>query len=440
MDISLSQTGYYTLSASDTKEAREILRCQHIDLVLLDLKLENESGLDYLQEIGDNYPDLPVLMITAFSETQSAVEAMKLGAKDFISKPFDLQDFLQIIQNTLQKQNEKDSSTYLKVEERGYFGDIIGSCKRMQRLFKMVKQVANTNINILITGESGTGKELIARAIHNQSDRREHSFVPINCGGIPETLFESELFGYLKGAFTGADSAKSGFLDLADQGTLFLDEVCELSFQSQVKLLRCLQECAYTPLGSNLEKRVNTRFIAATNKQISRICGTSFREDLFYRLSGVIIDVPPLRKRDEDILELASYFLQSAIRRQNKYIQGFSQKAINKLRSYGFPGNVRELENLVERAVALETGKTISPDSIIIYRSHQNEVEGHDQEELDPVLSSELTLDEYLQKKERIILKNAIEKAEGQKTEAAKLLGLNLRQIRYRLKKAGLET
>ena len=291
---------------------------------------------------------------------------------------------------------------------------------------------------MLITGESGTGKELIARAIHEESERSGHPFVPINCGGLPDTLFESELFGYKKGAFTGADTSKPGFLDTAAQGTLFLDEVAELSSASQVKLLRCLQEKTFVPLGSTLEKEVSARFISATNRDLTRMLGSFFREDLFYRLSGVIINVPPLRERGEDIYNLAHYFLDKASKRQNKFLKGFSDMALQKIQGYSFPGNVRELENLVERAVALEQGEVISPDSIIIY-DLSSETCFSTEKDPELVISGELTLDEYLLDKEKYILEMALKKTSGQRTEAARLLGLNLRKLRYRLKKVGLD-
>jgi two-component system response regulator PilR (NtrC family) len=438
LDISLNNAGYGVFSAPDTGEARRLLRTEPIDLVLLDLKLGNESGLDFLREIRQNYPDVPVLMITAFSETQSAVEAMKLGASDFISKPFDLEDFLQVVNETIQDLPDPSQTHPLEIRERGYYSDIIGNSPCMLRVFQMVRRMSRTSINVLITGESGTGKELIARAIHEESERSGHPFVPINCGGLPDTLFESELFGYKKGAFTGADTSKPGFLDTAAQGTLFLDEVAELSSASQVKLLRCLQEKTFVPLGSTLEKEVSARFISATNRDLTRMLGSFFREDLFYRLSGVIINVPPLRERGEDIYNLAHYFLDKASKRQNKFLKGFSDMALQKIQGYSFPGNVRELENLVERAVALEQGDTISSDSIIIYDLSS---ETCTSAEMDPeqVTSGELTLDEYLLDKEKYILEVALKKTSGQRTEAARLLGLNLRKLRYRLKKVGLD-
>ncbi|MFO7817680.1 MAG: sigma-54 dependent transcriptional regulator [Desulfovibrionales bacterium] len=438
LDISLTNTGYNVFAAADTEQSLKFLSSERINLVLLDLKLGNENGLDLLRLIRSQYSDIPVLMITAFSETESAVEAMKLGASDFISKPFDLDNFLQIVQHTLETDDAGEKIPYLTARERGYFGNIIGGSNCMQKVFKMVKRVAKTNINILIGGESGTGKELIARAIHNESDRSEQPFVPINCGGIPETLFESELFGYKKGAFTGADKSKQGYLDLADKGTLFLDEVAELAPHSQVKLLRCLQERTYAPLGSTLEKTVSARFIAATNKKMQDMQGAQFREDLFYRLSGVIINIPPLRDRGEDIMHIASYFLEKASLRQEKNIHGFSDEAAQKLMSFSFPGNVRELENLIERAVALEQGELITPDSVIIYETRQSIFSALDLD-AKKVINGELSLDEYLLHKEKCILEQALEKTAGQKTEAARLIGLNLRKLRYRLQKVGLD-
>lgn len=438
LDISLSNSGYRVLAAPDSGEGRRYLRTEPVDLVLLDLRLGNENGLDFLREIRDKYPDIPVLMITAFSETESAVEAMKLGASDFISKPFELDNFLRIVRETLEAITDPAAATPPVIEKRGYFGEILGDSPCMQKVFQMVRRMAKTNINVLITGESGTGKELIARAIHNESEQGSNPFVPLNCGGLPETLFESELFGYKKGAFTGADYDKPGFLDTASQGTLFLDEVAELSLSSQVKLLRCLQERTYVPLGSTMEKSVYSRFISATNRDPAQILGRTFREDLFYRLSGVIINVPPLRQREEDINKLAHYFLDKASKRQKKEFTGFTAQALDKILNHSFPGNVRELENLVERAVAMEQGEFISPESIIIYDVTIDAGLSPKDMEADKVLFGELSLDEYLLLKEKYILDKALEASSGQRSVAASLLGLNQRKLRYRLKKVGL--
>ncbi|WP_456324842.1 sigma-54-dependent transcriptional regulator [Desulfonauticus submarinus] len=421
--------------AGDLKTARNYLNNYPVDVVLLDLKLGQESGLDLLREIRESMPDLPVVMITAFAETQSAVEAMKLGAIDYLAKPFDITELFIIVDRILQEKRLKAENLYLKRKVGGYFGEIIGLCPQMQKVFELVKQIGPTEINVLITGESGTGKEIIARSIHEASGRASQPFVPINCGAIPENLFESELFGYKRGAFTGADRAKKGLLEESQGGTIFLDEVAELPPSMQVKLLRCIQEKTFRPLGGAEEKKIDVRFLAATNQNIlEMVSHGQFREDLFYRLSGVIINLPPLRDRGDDIIALAEYFLKRACKEQKKNIIGFAPKAILKLKGYSYPGNVRELENIIERAVALEKEDVIQPESLIMY-----EYDSASQKlEMDKVLKGEISLDDYLILKEREILEAALKRAKN-KTQAADLLGLNLRQFRYRLQKTGLE-
>jgi two-component system response regulator PilR (NtrC family) len=303
----------------------------------------------------------------------------------------------------------------------------------MQELYGLIKRIAPTPINVLITGESGTGKELIARALHNQSNRAQKPFIIINCGGLPENLVESELFGYRKGAFTGANKAKKGLLETADQGTLFLDEVGELQLSTQVKLLRCVQDGSFIPVGGTEEVSTDVRIIAATNRNIEKdVAEGNFREDLFYRLSGVIIKVPPLRERQDDVLLIAEYLLQRTCKEQNKPLEGFTSEAKAKLRRYNYPGNVRELENIIERAVALETGPFITPASLVIYENIQP-VPSSSKSEL--VLEGKLSIDEYLDQEDCKILEEALERTGGHKGKAAKLVGLNFRQFRYRLSK-----
>ena len=436
LEIALLKKGHRVWKGENSAQAWEVLKTHVPDLVLLDLKLGQESGLDLLKEVKKFHPDLPVVMITAFAETQSAVEAMKLGAADYISKPFDLDEFLLVVERILEASRLREENIFLKGQIKGYFGQIIGQSKKMQEVFDLVKKIAPTEINVLITGESGTGKELIARAIHNESPRKDKPFLAINCGGLPENLMESELFGYSKGAFTGADRPKKGLLEAAEGGTVFLDEVAELEPSTQVKLLRCIQERCFIPLGAVEERHVDVRFIAATNKVVEQeVAQGNFREDLFYRLSGVIVKLPPLRERGEDILLLARYFLQRACAEQKKNVHVFTPEAEEKLLNYTYPGNVRELENIVERAVALETGDKITPNSLIIYEQGRPDDRFPGAEE---VLQGKISLDDYLLQQEKEILERALERTNNHKSKAAALLGLNLRQFRYRLSKVGL--
>ncbi len=434
LEIACKKKKWLVYLAADSKEAWEHLNEYPIDIVLLDLKLGQESGLEVLKELKKVYPELPVLMITAFAETQSAVEAIKLGAVDYLPKPFDLTELFFSIERILEEKRLRRENILLKNKVKGYFGRIIGQCAKMQEVFKLIERVSPTNINILITGESGTGKEIVARAIHEASPCQKAPFVPINCGGLPDTLIESELFGYKKGAFTGADRARKGLLEEAQGGTVFLDEVGELAPGVQVKLLRCLQEKTFRPLGSSEERKLDVRFIAATNQNIlEMVAQGDFREDLFYRLSGVIINLPPLREREEDVVLLAEYFLQRAVKEQKKNIQGFTPEALEKIKSYNYPGNVRELENIVERAVALESTEFIQASSLIVY-----EYENQRKMEVEEVLAGKISLDDYLLQKEKEILLAALQRT-ASKSEAASLLGLNLRQLRYRLEKTGIE-
>ncbi|MFP4392731.1 MAG: sigma-54-dependent transcriptional regulator [Desulfohalobiaceae bacterium] len=435
LEVALDTHGHQALSAECIAQALQYLQQEVLDLALLDLRLGQESGIDLLQQIKEQWPGIPVLMITAYADSQSAVQAMKLGARDYISKPFDMQELLLQVDRILESCKLEEENQWLKQQLQDRFGPIIGQSLKIKEVFQLVQKIAPTGINCLITGESGTGKELIARAIHEHSPRQKQSFLVINCGGVPENLVESELFGYRKGAFTGAEKPKKGLLQKADQGSFLLDEVGELHTSTQVKLLRCIQDGSFIPLGGTETIKVNVRFIAATNRAIEQeVAEGRFREDLFYRLSGVIIKVPPLRERDDDLLLLAEHFLQRFCKEQNKDISGFSSQAEQKLKNYHYPGNIRELENIMERAVALESGSKITPSSLVIYD------QAHPQTDPGPerVFQRKLTLDQYLEEQDQKILQNALERTNGHKGKAAELLGLSFRQFRYRLSKYNL--
>ena len=435
LEIALENQGYKIKKAYNITQAKTLLSSEIFDLVILDIKLGNENGLELLKVISKDFSYIPVLMITAYADPKTAVEAMKLGAKDYIPKPFDIEEFLLVVKKTLEKSKLEEENIWLKKELKSKYGPIIGESSKMQEIFSLLKKIAPTNINVLITGESGTGKELIARAIHENSKRKDYPFVVINCGGVPDELVESELFGYRKGAFTGAVQSKKGLLQKADKGTFMLDEVGEISPNIQIKLLRCIQDGTFIPLGGLEELQVDVRFIGATNRNIEEdVSKGKFREDLFYRLSGMIIKIPPLREREDDILLLAEYFLEKFSKEQNKRIKGFSKEAIKKLMSYHYPGNVRELENLIERTVALESRSYITPSSIIIYeKSGDSKAEG-----IEKIFKGEMTLDSFLEEIDKKIILETLKRTKGDKKEAANLLGLNMRQLRYRLEKYGI--
>lgn len=435
LQIALIKKGHTVWTAPDSAAALDVMQRESVALILLDLRLGQESGIDLLIRIRETWTDVPVLMVTAYADTKSAITAMKYGAKDYISKPFELDDLLYTVDRTLEAAKLKEENDWLKGQIRQQYGSIIGESKEIRAVFDLVKRIAPTGINVLLTGESGTGKELFARAIHQESRRAAQPFLAINCGGLPENLVESELFGFRKGAFTSADRAKKGLLEMAEGGTLFLDEVGELAQSTQVKLLRVVQERRFIPLGGTEELQADVRIIAATNRNVEQcVAEGSFREDLYYRLSGVKVHLPPLRDRGDDVLALAEHFLEKACRAQKRQLRGFSTEARTKLANYRYPGNVRELENIVERAVALESGKVVHPESLVIYEKIQaNCVEG----DISQVLSGEMTLDEFLAMHEQKVLQEALRRCGGHKGRAAEMVGLNFRQFRYRLTKSG---
>ncbi|WP_027370624.1 sigma-54-dependent transcriptional regulator [Desulfovermiculus halophilus] len=432
LEVALSEQQHTIFQAASIQDAVSLLQNDIIDLAFVDLRLGRESGLDFLRWLQEQDMSLPVIMITAYADSQSAVSAMKLGAKDYIAKPFDLDELLLLVQRHLEHSRLAEENQWLKNQIDSRFGTIIGESPKMQDVFTMVRRIAPTDIHVLLTGESGTGKELVARAVHEHSRRRDKALMIVNCGGLPDSLVESELFGYRRGAFTGADRAKKGLVEKADQGSFFLDEVGELQLGTQVKLLRCIQDGSFTPLGGTEIVHSNVRFLAATNRDIEAdVAQGKFREDLFYRLSGVIITIPPLRERGDDLFLLAEHFLRTFCRQQNKHISGFTRQAREKLKNYHYPGNVRELETIMARAVALETGPYITKSSLIIYeQAHSGQASQREK-----VLNRELSLDAYLEQEDREILHRALELTGGHKGQAAELVGLSFRQFRYRLSK-----
>ena len=440
LDVMLTQEGYGISLANNGKQALKIIEKNSFDMILCDIRLGDLTGLDILRAAKKKNSDTVVIMISAFSTTEVAVEAMNEGAFDFVPKPFDTKELKRSIEKglTLKRPDCLQGKHPSKEGGLPHFGKIIGDSSGMMRIYDLIRQIANTKTNVLISGESGTGKELIARAIHDLSDRKDNPFVVVNCAGIPETLIESEFFGHVRGSFTGAVTDKKGLFEAAHQGTIFLDEIGELTPMLQVKLLRVVQETSVKPVGGTTEIPVDVRIVSATNKRLeNEVIEGNFREDLFFRLNVIPIKVPPLRDRSGDITLLANHFIEKYSAMMNKDISRISSYALNFLNQYTFPGNVRELENLIERSVALSSTNIILPESLTISTHKRRRwIEGikdrrFDLEEVDKGVD----LDEILFAIEGAYLRKAMEVSGGNKSRAAELLGMNLRSIRYRLGK-----
>jgi len=442
LEIFFLNEGYDVICAANGLEALEILKTKDVALALTDLKMPKMDGIELLKAIKKSYPFIPVIMITAFASLESAVEAMNEGAWDYVSKPFQLEEVRQVVEKALISAKREQTPPPKETKSKIYKLDaMVAKSPAMLKVFQLITRAAPSSSSVLITGESGTGKELVARAIHNLSPRKNGPFVTLNCGGIPENLLESELFGYEKGAFTGANISKKGLFQAADKGTIFLDEIGELPLSLQAKLLRVVQQKTFTPLGSSREINVDVRIVAATNRIMEEeVVRGNFREDLYYRLNVINIHIPPLRERPEDIPLLVQYFLEKYSKENNKSVQGISSFAIKALLEYPFPGNVRELENIIERSVALSTSRLILPESLSLAKTKHQKEEKSYEEGLPQTFTlppEGIDLDGYLAKIEKSLLTQALEKTAGNKTEAAKLLGLNFRSLRYRLAKYG---
>ncbi len=440
LDVLLSKEGYKVSVAKNGKQAVNMIEKNEYDLVLTDIRLGDITGLEVLKEAKKKNPDTAIIMISAYSTTEIAVEAMNHGAYDFVPKPFDNIELKLTIQKALELKSldQEKERTSSELRDNIHFNRIIGKSPGMQAIYKRVEQICLTTTNILITGESGTGKELIARAIHENSDRKDKPFVVVNCGGIPDTLIESEFFGHVRGSFTGAISDKKGLFEAANLGTIFLDEIGELSTILQVKLLRAVQETSFKPVGGTKEIEVDVRIISATNKKLEEeVIEGRFREDLFFRLNVIPIKVPPLRDRKGDVALLAQHFAEKFSKKMGKDIVKLSSYAIDFLNKYSFPGNVRELENLIERSVALSSTNIILPESLTIsIHKKRRWVEGIEGRRFDlNEVEQGVDLDEIMNTIEQAYLKKAMELAGGNKSKAAEYLNLSLRSIRYRLDK-----
>jgi two-component system response regulator PilR (NtrC family) len=432
LQILLRREGYRVDVVDGVHAARDQLGgADPYDVVITDLVMPDGTGMDVLDAVRARSGDTQILMVTAYATTEQAVEAMRKGAYDYVQKPFRNHELLATLEKALEKRAIVAENQTLRAEVKARWteGQLIGKSPAMDRLRDLIKRVANATTSVLITGESGTGKEMVARALHFQSPRAEEPFVVLNCGALPENLIESELFGHLKGAFTGAIGAKEGLFRAADGGTLFLDEVGELPPPLQVKLLRVLQDRNVRPVGGSAEVEVDVRVVAATNRDVeSAVEAGTFREDLFYRLNVIRIEVPPLRERPEDIPVLAQYFLQKHSAVQERRL-AFAPEAMRWLAQQSYAGNVRELENMVERGVTLAPGNTVNREDLGDAHPSKRAVG------LTQIPEGSFDLDEYLAQVERELLFRALDQAEGVRTKAAELLGMSFRQFRYRLAK-----
>ncbi len=437
LEIFFRREGFDVTTAEDVETALVRLENDDFDVVISDMQMHDRTGLELLDWVNENAPETVFIVITAFASTDSAIAAMRQGAYDYITKPFKVDEIRVTVEKALEKKLLSSENRRLRTELRSQVRhrSIVGNSSSMQRVFELVAQVADTKTNVLISGESGTGKELVARAIHEQSDRSSMPFVAVNCGAIPENLLESELFGHVKGAFTGAVHAKEGLFETAEGGTLFLDEVGELSVPLQVKLLRAIQEKTIRRVGGTTDTRTDVRLIAASNRDLHAEVGEGrFREDLYYRLNVIQVPLPSLRERIEDVPLLVNHFIEKYASDLAKEIDGISEAAMSRLSGYHYPGNVRELENVIERAVALSRTSQIEveslPPSVLGQSTHvvptQIPAEGVD-------------LDELMNQYERTLLSEALEAAGGVKKRAARLLGISFRSFRYRLEKLGME-
>lgn len=408
----LESNDYSVSTAYEAKTALQIAKNNIFDMALVDFKLASKNGIELMEEFHHIDPEMPVIILTAYGTIQTAVEAMKKGAYNYLTKPFDDQELLLQIKNGLQKGSLSREVRQLREEmkEKHGFENIVGKSEKMSKILEQVTQAAKNDSNVYVYGESGTGKELIAKNLHIASSRKECPFLAINCAAIPETLLESELFGYEKGAFTGAIRSKKGIFALAHKGTLFLDEISEMSPSMQAKLLRILETREFFPLGSEQSIKIDTRIIVASNKHLEEeVEKGNFREDLFYRIHVIPIKLPPLRERKEDILILAKFFLQKYTEKMQKNIKDFSATASQKLILYHWPGNVRELENTIERAVAMSLQDHILEDMIL--PSH-----GTEEKSLQPLKNAKADF-------EKDYLVQLIELTHGNVTQAAKLAG-----------------
>ena len=437
LEIMMTREGYRVVTASDAGKALARCRKETFDLVITDLKMPKMDGIAFLKEVKQLSPETMVILITAYASGGTAVNAMKEGAYDYIEKDFAIEDLKRIVRDALAKKGvNRDDALFLKEGgEAVRFGNMIGSSPEMLKVYATIKKVADTPANVLILGESGTGKELVARSIHENSSRRKMPFLVINCGGISENLLESELFGYIKGAFTGAYTDKGGLFKAARGGTIFLDEIAELPPPLQVKLLRVVQEKTFRRIGGAKDIQVDVRIISATHQNLADNVKTgTFREDLYYRLNVIPLQLPPLRGRKEDIPILTKHFIEKYSREFGKEIITISAYALELLMEYPFPGNIRELQNIIERSVALETSNIILPENLILSK----EISGEEEKTIPALSDDELNLNDELAIFEKGLIEKALKKAGGSKSRAAELLKISYDSLHYRSEKLGI--
>jgi two-component system, NtrC family, response regulator PilR len=440
LGIMLRQVGYEVSQADGGEAAIQTLKgTDAFDLVITDLRMRKVDGLAVLRAAKEHSPHTVVLVVTAFASTETAVEAMKLGAYDYVTKPFKLDELKLTIANALERKRLQDENRELKRQlrtERG-FDSFVGKSRRMLEVFETIRKTADSGSTVMITGESGTGKELVARAVHQESSRRSAPFISVNCGAIPETLMESELFGHVKGAFTGAVQSTEGLFLAADGGTLFLDEITEIAHSVQVKLLRAIQEREIRRVGDTRDVKVDVRLIAASNRDLVKaIADGVLREDLYYRLNVIPIHLPPLRDRTEDIALLVAHFIGRIATDVGKTIAGISPEALAVLERYHWPGNIRELENVVERAIVLGSGEQITAESLPPHLARPAERGEFPVE----IPAGGMDLEELLAAVESRYIRLALDRAGGLQVRAAELLRLSFRQFRYKIQKHGLRS
>ncbi len=431
--------GYTIRTAMNGRQALALLEEEPADIIVSDVKMPDMDGIEMLRAVRESLPDVGVILMTAFASVETAREAFKLGADDFIQKPFDVEELKLIIRKTLEKQALIDENRAFKraQRERGSVKNIVGTSAKMQAIFQMIETVAQVQSTVLVTGESGTGKELVARAIHDLGRRAEKPFISINCGAFTETLLESELFGYVKGSFTGANTNRKGLFEAADGGTIFLDEIGETSPAMQVKLLRVLQERRVRAVGAHDEVAIDARVIAATNRDLKKMCedGT-FREDLFYRISVIPIHLPPLRERADDIPDLIDHFVKKFCDQAGKDLS-MSPKTIQILEKYAWHGNVRELEHTIERAVALEPSSEIQPERLPEHISNYNPQRILAEFDLP---EAGINLASHLDNLEKTYVVEALRSTGGNQTRAAELLHMPVRSLRHLLDKHSIRS
>lgn len=437
LELTLGRMDLETRAAANLEEANYLLQQFQFDLCLTDMRLPDGNGIELVRGIQNNFPDLPVAVITAYGNMETAVAALKAGAFDFISKPVDINDLRNIVRSALKL--SEGSSKKLGISSSGSGAKMLGSSAEIDVVRKMIEKLARGQAPVYVSGESGTGKELAARLIHELGPRSDKPFVPVNCGAIPEQLMESEFFGHKKGSFTGAISDKEGLFQAADGGTLFLDEVGDLPLHMQVKLLRAIQEKTVRPVGTHTEIRVDVRIVSATHKNLHELVNAGlFRQDLYYRLNVIELRIPSLRERREDIPVIAEAVAQRLAGVHGTEVPKFSSSAREALIAYNFPGNVRELENVLERAMTLCEGDEITPVDLQLPTISTFPIDEEIPASTPGRLESE-SLDDYMERIERAAISDALEKSSQNKTAAAKLLGITFRALRYKLEKLGID-